>query len=502
MKNNSLPNHSESFWHMTSSVDKYPKLDKDLDVEVAVIGGGIAGILSAYELNKRGKKVALVEAREMLYGTTGFTTAKLSSQHNLIYNKLIKAYGEEKARKYFDANMEGINIIREISEKYKIECELKEQDSYVYTIHKEKLEDLREEALAYQSLSIDGELVEDLPVNLGIQGGLVMHRQYEFHPVMFLSGLLKELEKSGVLIFEHTMIKEVNDGDRVSLKTEDDKTISCDQAICASHYPVDDPDEFYTENMEPGMSLVSVYKYDGEYPGGMYISNSTPSRTFRLVEAEGKQYILVGGEDHPIGSGTSDLERYDILRGFAKDVFKAENLLAYWSAHDYLTKDRVPFVGLSGPDRKNVYLVTGLNKWGLSNSAISSKILADAIEGKENKYKEIYDPNRDIPDMDDESDKEEKRKSSTPKDQVGNLNEGEALTYEEDETKFGIFKDEKGELHYLDLTCTHLGCDLAWNDGDKTWDCPCHGSRFDALGKVIEGPAMEPLRNADKEKRG
>ncbi|NBI07278.1 FAD-binding oxidoreductase [Senegalia massiliensis] len=191
MNSEKLPKHTESFWHKTSHVNEYPKLDKDLYVDVAIIGGGIAGILAAYEIAKLGKSVTLLEARKLIYGTTGFTTSKLSAQHNIIYNELIERYGKEKARNYYDANMEGIEIIKNIAKKHDIKCELKEQDAYVYTIDKSKVSHIKKEAKAYENLSIDGELVEKLPVDLDIEAGIVMHKQYEFHPVMFLSGVLK-----------------------------------------------------------------------------------------------------------------------------------------------------------------------------------------------------------------------------------------------------------------------------------------------------------------------
>lgn len=494
MDNKLLAENRESFWHKTSQMDEYPQLNRDLTVDVAIIGGGMAGILAAYQISGSGKRVALLEARKLVCGTTGYTTSKLSAQHNLIYDQLIRRYGIEKARRYYDANMEGIEMIKEIADKHQIKCELKEQDAYVYTQIKANKNRIEREAQAYKSLSIDGGLTEKLPVNLEIEAAVVMHKQFEFHPVMFLSGVLKELEKRKVLIFENTMVTEINDN--VSLKTDKDKIINCKKAICTSHYPVDDPDKFYTKKMNPEMSFATIYELDDSYPGGMYISYDYPRRTFRGVKAKGEKYILVGGESHPLGTASSDLERYQSIVDFAKKTFAVKELIARWSSHDYLTKDGLPFVGLSHPKRKNIFVVTGLNKWGLSNAAISAKILSDEIEGKINPYQDLFKPNREVPDLDkpEEKKSDQKEKSSTPKTKINDLENGEALTYEKDDKRIGIFKDDHGKLHHLDLTCTHLGCGLKWNDGDKTWDCPCHGSRFNATGHVIAGPAMKSLK--------
>lgn len=249
-----------------------------------------------------------------------------------------------------------------------------------------------------------------------------MHKQYEFHPVMFLSGVLKELEKMNVSIYENTMVTEVNDGQTVSLKTETGKTINCKKAICASHYPVDDPDKYYT-NMDPEMSLATIYELDDKYPGGMYISYDDSRRTFRSVDVKGKKYMLVGGESHTLGTGTSDFERYESIVDFAKETFGVKDVISYFSFHDYLTKDRMPFVGLSDPNRKNVYVVTGLSKWGLANSAISGKILADTIEEKDNPYKELFNPHREIPEIEEiqQEKSKEKPSSSTSKEKIDDL---------------------------------------------------------------------------------
>lgn len=495
-----LPKNRESFWHQTKDVSKYPELNKDLYVDVAVVGGGISGIMTAYELAQTSKSVALFEARELLYGTTGFTTAKLSAQHNLIFDELINRYDAEKARLYYEANMQGIEKIVAIAEKEKIDCDLKKQSAYVYTQQELQKENMKKEAHAYEQLNIRGELKETLPVNVDITQAIVMHDQYEFHPVAFLAGLIKQLEKMNVKIYEHTTINKVKDGDPVKLRTNAGHMIHCKQAVCATKYPVHDPKKMYTHRFSPEMSLALACEIEEEFPGGMYINCDDPKRTFRSMRANGKEYFLVGGESHPVGDGLSEEERYQNILEFAKETFTVKNVVAHWSSHDLITKDQIPMIGLLHSDEKNVYVATGYSKWGLANAAIGAEVLSDLMQGKKNPYSEMFDPHRDIPDLKEEKEKESSTNyhKSIQKEKVEALKNREAIILEDEEGKIGVYKDDSGNLHALDTACTHLGCDVEWNDGDRTWDCPCHGSRFNATGSVLSGPATEPLGHVEK----
>lgn len=500
MSNVKLPNKTQSFWHQTAEVQDFPKLAQNLNVDVAVVGGGIAGIMTAYELAKTSKSVALFEARELLYGTTGFTTAKLSAQHNLIYDELINRYGREHAHLYYQANMQGINIITDIATKHNIDCDLKKQDAYVYTQDKAKNEQFQKEAEAYDQLKIDGNLKEELPVNIPIESSVMMREQYEFQPVAFLAGMIEELKEMDVQIYEQTTIKDVKEGSPVKLTTNTGYKINSGQVVIATHYPVYDPSNQYASKFDPEISFALACEIEEDFPNGMYINADDPKRTFRAMRSGGKEYLLVGGESHHIGDGRSDEERYENILKFAEENFTVKNVVAHWSSHDLITKDRMPMVGLIHPEQENIFVLTGFSKWGLANAAISSKVLGGLLNNQETPYSKLFDPNRNIPDIKEENKKEttSKYNSSIHRRKVDTLEKGEALILDEDDEKIGVYKDENNELHYLDMACTHLGCGVEWNDGDKTWDCPCHGSRFEATGEVKAGPATQPLKKVSK----
>lgn len=499
MKNH-LPETTASFWLETGQTNSYPALLENLKVDIAVVGGGIAGVLTAHALAEDGKDVALFEARELLHGTTGYTTAKLSAQHQLVYHQLLKRYGKERAKLFYQANMEGIDYIREIADDLDIDCGFRERDAYVYTEHADKKELFEKEAGAYEQLNISGEYVDELPLDLSVAAGVKMTQQAEFQPVTFLHGVLEKNPKLQNAVYEQTLVKELkeNEDETLELTTEKGYTIQCNQAIFATHFPTFEIDRHYEDNMDPEISYALAYEAEDVSIHGMYISADDPKKTFRKMTYNEQEYLLVGGQSHRLGDDSSEQSRYEEIDQFAKKVFGVNDPIYRWSSHDMITKDRVPFIGQLDPNYSQVYTQTGFSKWGLADAATGAKVLTDLINGRANKYRDMYHPHRDVPKLPEEeassSDKNDTIEKLIYKESPEDLAPGEATIVDEgEENEFGVYKDTTGELHYLDLACTHVGCGVKWNTGDKTWDCPCHGSRFSATGRVIEGPAMEDL---------
>lgn len=497
-----LPTQIKSFWRETEGALEYPKLEKNLRADVVIAGGGIAGITTAYLLAKEGKKVVLLEARELISGTTGFTTSKLTAQHHLIYDELINRYGQDTARLYYQANMEGIALVKELSKQHAIHCELEEQDAFVFTQNKQNRNKLYKEAEAYEKLGIEGGFLEELPLNLDIEAAVVMRNQAQFHPVKYLNGLLKEIEHMGGEIYEHSTVMEVEDINKVSCKTDAGYIVTCKDFIFATHFPVHEPDKIYSKKLEPESSYALAIKAKKEFPEGMYINADSPKRTMRKMKADGVDYILVGGESHPTGDGISSEQRYEQLAAYAKEVFDATEITYHWSSHDLIAQDRIPLVGQLHREEAHIYAMTGFAKWGLTNATIGGKVLSDIITGKDNAYIDLFSPQRKMGSIEKVEPSEEVADkdyfNSSSIGEANNLDANQGSVVKLNKEDVGAYKDKQGQLHYVDLTCTHLGCSVEWNDGDDTWDCPCHGSRFSATGEVIEGPAVEPLNQVKK----
>ncbi|MUV39837.1 putative Rieske 2Fe-2S iron-sulfur protein YhfW [Lentibacillus sp. JNUCC-1] len=493
-----LTDNVQSYWHKIYQKDQENTLQEDIQTDVVVAGGGIAGVMSAYFLAKSGKRVALLEARELYSGTTGFTTAKLTAQHNLIYDEMINRYGQKTAQQYYQANMEGIAFVKELANQYGIDCDLEEQDAFVFTEQIQHKDKLKKEYDAYQKLGIEGAFVEDLPLDLDISAAVMMRHQAQFHPVKFLQGIVKEIKALGGYVFEHTPVMDLSVDKQVTCHTDSDYTVTADDVVLATHLPVYEPGKkFYSSHVKTESSYALAVKSSYEFPEGMYINNDLPKRTLRSIRDNGENYLLVGGESHPTGDGKSSKERYEQLVKFAESHFGDVEVLNHWSSHDYIAPDRIPFIGQLHEDTDHVYTLTAFGKWGLAAAVTGGKVITDLIQGDDNPYAALFAPNRQINKITETEPKDDNPTESYDKSSQASdpkqLSPGMGSIVKIDDKNVAAYKDNNGQLHLLDTACTHLGCDVAWNDGDKTWDCPCHGSRFAATGEVIEGPAVKDM---------
>lgn len=505
-ENEKLPDHTESYWRTDIEFPEFPSLEENLDVDVVIVGGGITGITSAYLLVNEGLKVAVLEAGIVLNGTTGHTTAKITSQHDLIYDEFIRNIGRSNARLYYEANKEALDFIKETVEKHDIDCDFSNQDAYLFATTEKYAKKVEKEAVAYEKLGIAGGLVDTIPFDIDIQNALVMKGQAQFHPTKYLVHLIQLIKDKGGLIFEHTVAVNIETGDHPTVLTREGPSVTAKHVLVCSHFPFYEGLGLYSTRMYADRSYALAVKTKKKFPGGIYISADEPNRSLRAVEVNGEELVLIVGESHKTGQGVETMEHYKALETFGEEVFGLEEIVYRWSAQDLITLDKLPYIGEITPGQPNILIATGYRKWGMSNGTAAALLFRDMIVGNENTFQKLYAPSRFYAHPSLKNFLVEnanvvgqliKGKLDSPRTSPESLDKGEGAVITMDGHRKGAYRDDEGQLHIVDTTCTHIGCEVEWNNGDRTWDCPCHGSRFSHTGEVIEGPAEKPLQKYD-----
>ncbi|EIA18024.1 FAD-dependent oxidoreductase [Clostridium perfringens] len=475
----------KSVWSESCKFRKREALNKDIKTDVLVIGAGIAGILTAHMLKQKGREVVLIDAAEIASGNTKNTTAKITSQHDLIYSKLITEFGEEKARQYAKANELAIKKYKEIIEDKRIECDFEEKSAYVYSLN--EVDVLKEEVEAAKNLGIDAEFVQEVNLPFKINGALKFNNQAQFNPLKFLKGISNEL-----VIYENTRALEIKE----NLVVTSGGNITANNIVVATHYPIMNAPGYYFMKMHQERSYVLALENTSEIDG-MYIDLNKEGYSFRTYN----NLLLLGGISHRTGENEEG-GSYDELRKVAKKLYPKAKEKYYWSAQDCMTIDGIPYIGRYSSETPNIYVATGFNKWGMTSSMVSAMIISDMILEKENDFSEIFSPRRfDLSlsinnianDLIETAKNFIAQKVSIPSSEIEHIKNGHGGIIEYNGEKVGVYKDKEGKEFFVSTKCTHLGCQLSWNADELTWDCPCHGSRFDYKGRLIGSPATKDL---------
>jgi glycine/D-amino acid oxidase-like deaminating enzyme/nitrite reductase/ring-hydroxylating ferredoxin subunit len=492
----------QSYWMASTPQPGYPVLNEDLKVDVAIIGGGFSGIACSYTLIKEGVKTCILEADHILQGTTGHTTAKITSQHGLIYSKIKSQISEQFAKQYADANESAISQIENIAHEHKINCDYIRQSAYVYTLQDKYIKKISDESNVASSLGIKASYLDEIPLSIPVKAAVRFDNQAQFHPRKFLLALAQEVSNKGSNIFEQTRVVDIEEnGQHYILTTNQGQRVSADKVIIASHYPCYNKNGLYFARIYSERSYAIAIKAKEKYPGGMYINAEEPGRSLRNQPYNEGELIIVGGDHHKTGQGKDTVKHYEALIDFAHENYTVLNIPYRWSTQDCITLDDLPYVGHFTSNTPNLYIATGYRKWGMTNSIVSAVILKDLIVHGKSPWQDVYNPSRKtisasaknfmVENLNVAEQLIDGKISSLPRDV--NHNPGEGQIIEANGQRAGAYRDEKGTLHVVDTTCTHMGCELNWNSAEKSWDCPCHGSRFSYEGGIIEGPAVRPL---------
>ena len=431
----------DSIWTRTATLPAFECLQGDIKTDVLIIGGGMAGILCAHLLRQAGVDYALAEAETICGGITKNTTAKLTSQHGLIYHKLIRTYGVERAGLYLEANEAALSAYRALCSR--IDCDFEEKPSYVYSL--DNCRKLENELEALELLGYPAEFAKQLPLPFPVAGAVAFQKQAQFHPLKFVSAIAK-----GLRIYEHTPVRELVGTTAIT----DRGRISAEKIIVATHFPFLNKHGSYFLKLYQHRSYVVALE-NAQTLGGMYVDERQRGLSFRNYD----KLLLLGGGGHRTGKPGGGWAE---LRAFAQRYYPDAVERCRWATQDCMTLDGVPYIGAYSAGTERLYVATGFQKWGMTSSMAAAMLLCDLVQERENPYAALFSPSRSI------------------------LHPQLAANG---------FAELVNLLTPSRPRCPHLGCALKWNRQEHSWDCPCHGSRFTADGRLIDNPATGNLKN-------
>lgn len=486
----------KSYWIQSSMNERKPneQLKENIETEVCVIGGGLTGLTTAYYLSKQGKDVVVLEKDKICNHASGNTTAKITSQHGIFYKYLIDSLGIESAKQYLHANEKAIKNIEEIVKSENIECEFEKQDAYVFTQKQEQLEKIKQEVEALNKLDFDAEFVDKIELPIEILGAIRFKNQAQFNPCKYALGLENAIKGK---IYENTKVTGLErQGDEYVVITEEAK-VKAKYVVIASHYPIINAPGYYFMKMYQVSSYLIAIKTNSKF-NGMYINAEEPTLSFRMAG----DMVLVGGMSHKTGAKIDLSDSYKYLEDVAKNIFESPDVKFRWNTEDCVSLDKIPYIGEFSTLMPNVFVGTGYKKWGMTSSNVAAKIISNKILGIDNEYEEVFTSTRLKPIknykelgniLKETSYSLVINKLKECPDHLQDVKNGEGKIVEIDGLKVGVYRDEKGDVHAVKPICSHLGCELSWNNLDNTWDCPCHGSRFTYDGKSLYDPSIKDL---------
>ena len=487
---------NRTYWIETAEVPSFPKLHGDLNVDIAIIGGGIVGITTARLLKDEGLKVAVIEARRVGQEVTGKSTAKVTSQHGLGYQTIAQKFGEDRARMYADAQQAGVRRISELAARFGIDADIEPMPAYVYTRDEGHVGRIEKEVELAQRLGLPATLTRDTGLPFDVLQAMRWDDQAQFHPVKYVAGLAATIPGDGSHVFEGSRAV---DWEPTKVVT-DSGTVTARHVVMATHLPLGQVGMYYAMNYPIAETVIAAPIR--KVPPGMYKNAETPGHSIRTHRHNGQIYGIAAGTHYKPGHTDDELSNMADIERWLTEEFDAGPIEYRWVNEDYTPMDHSPFVGWS-PSLGEGYLVaTGFNAWGISNGTAAAMMIADLVAERESPWLPVFDATRVKPIAG-------AKEFITENAQVAahlvggylkkkphsydDLDPGEGAVLKIDGENVAAFKDEEGKLHAVSAVCSHMGCIVGWNATDRTWDCPCHGSRFELSGEVIHGPATKPL---------
>ena len=488
-------------WLVGDPPRRHRQLAGRFAADVVVVGAGITGVTLSRLLSEAGASVALVEADRIGLGVSCFTTAKVTALQTKIYSHLRARFGEDAASTYASASSEALGWIADRVEAERIECGFRRRTAFTFAAEEGQRGAVEEEATAATEAGLGVELRESTPLPFASHGAVALPGQAEIDPYAYVSALAEGLDGARVEVFEGSRVTSVSQGSPCRVRTPAGEVVA-ERVVLATLTPILDRSLAFART-HPERSYCIALEAEADLAQGMHISAGSPTRSVRSYAGAGGEKLIVGGEGHKVAQAGSHADRYRRLERFAAENFEAGEVIARWSAQDFVSADGAPLIGPVTPLSGRVLMATGYGKWGMTTGTAAAIALAAKLGGGDSEFAAAFTSNRFKPLASASSLVTEnanagyrffadriRERGGRPSEE---LRPGEAGIVEHDGRRSAAFRDEEGELHAVSPTCTHLWCQLRWNDAERSWDCPCHGSRFSIDGAVLQGPATQPL---------
>ena len=476
--------------------------------DALIVGGGITGITTALLLQKAGKKCILCEAKTIGFGTSGGTTAHLNTLMDTPYYMIEKSFGEDNAQLVAKVARQAINLVMKNIAEYNIDCEFSEQPGYLFSQDKKQSDELQKILEASKKAGCEIQYSDTIPVNIDFDKAVVFQTQAQFHPAKYFYALAKAFEEDGGTLIQSCRVTGVKENDVLTIESTEGK-ISARQMIYATHIP-------------PGVNLLhfrcapyrsyamAIKLKDKKYPDGLVYDMYDPYHYYRTQVVDGEKFLIAGGEDHKTAHEENTEACFTKLESYFRKYFDIEEITFRWSSQYFEPVDGLPYIGHLPGHPDNIFVATGFGGNGITYSQVAALVLSDLIVKGESQYEKLFNPNRIKPVAGFTNFVKEsadvvgilagKWFSSSKIRELGDLAKGEARVVKYEGESVALYKDKDGNFHAVDPACTHIKCVVSWNNAEKTWDCPCHGSRFSMDGEMLTGPARKDLNKVELKK--
>ncbi|MGW5019256.1 FAD-dependent oxidoreductase [Streptomyces cacaoi] len=509
-----LPVGYESYWMLSAAAARRPPLEpgSSLRADVAVVGGGVAGLSAAWELTRAGLRVAVLESDRLAAGVTGHTTAKLSALHGLMYSWLRSVRDAEDARLYACSQQDAVEHVADVAEELGVDCEFERVPAHTCVESEEHEDEIRAEASAAADAGLPASFGTDTGLPFPVRAAVRVENQAQFHPRKYLLGLADDIERRGGLLYERTRVVGLDEGEPCRLATENGAEVVARDVVVATHYPVFDRALLFSRLVPRRALVISALLPQDEDPAGTYLLPERGTRSVRTAPypfTPGQRLLIVTGETFTPGTRGigSVAARYERLAAWTYQRFPSARLAHRWATQDNDTTDRLPYIGRFHPASEHAWVATGFGGWGMSSGVLAGRLLSAHISGAPlPPWARLYDPVRLRPR---EAPALLRIQSAVARryvgdrlrpsyvDSVDEIAPGTGAIVRVSGRRCAVHRTPEGELRALSPRCTHLGCLVRFNDAEAAWECPCHGSRFGTDGGVIQGPATRPLEPRD-----